>query len=176
MRIQDLYSNAHAMGAKQSSSAVQAVKILKNKRAVIDICMNEFETKTFSGILKTFASKEGGCRLLEEATDLKKGIVTFSYKVPPSLCRVSTPATTASQKQVLTCSAALAVLDELSTYSFLIKDANTRGGVSVHLSVELLGDISANEDVNVVCTSDKVGKTIGFCSMDVSLDDVVSSR
>eukprot|EP01034_Spumella_vulgaris_P021419 gene21419-27449_t len=47
----------------------------------------------------------------------------------------------------------------------------SRGGVSVHLSTEIVGKAVAGEEVVLKTTSDKIGKALGFCTMELHTTD-----
>lgn len=85
--------------------------------------------------------------------------VKFSYKVPEGLCLHS------NGSSKLAASSTLAIFDELSTYAFNVQDRNHRSGVSIHLTTELLSEIRPGELVVVDCKAEKIGKTVGFCTM-----------
>jgi hypothetical protein len=61
----------------------------------------------------------------------------------------------------------LAVFDELSSYSFVVKDRTCRFGVSVYLSTEILQPIPAGRDVLILTKATKIGKTLGFATMEM---------
>jgi hypothetical protein len=61
----------------------------------------------------------------------------------------------------------LAVFDELSSYSFVVKDRTCRFGVSVYLSTEILHPIPAGRDVLILTKATKIGKTLGFATMEM---------
>ena len=61
----------------------------------------------------------------------------------------------------------MAVFDELSSYAFVVKDSTCRFGVSVYLSTEILHTIPAGKDVIIVAKANKVGKTLGFATMEM---------
>lgn len=48
-----------------------------------------------------------------------------------------------------------------------IQDKTHRPGLSVHLSTEIIKNVYAGEKVTVLTQADKLGKTIGFCSMEL---------
>eukprot|EP01128_Nolandella_sp_AFSM9_P003298 TRINITY_DN1404_c0_g1_i1.p1 TRINITY_DN1404_c0_g1~~TRINITY_DN1404_c0_g1_i1.p1 ORF type:complete len:169 (+),score=39.03 TRINITY_DN1404_c0_g1_i1:34-507(+) len=55
--------------------------------------------------------------------------------------------------------------DEVSTIAIMSKDKARRSGVSVHLSTEYLSSIPVGETIVVHATCDKIGKTMGFASI-----------
>lgn len=83
----------------------------------------------------------------------------YQYKVPGNMC--------SSQHKHFTTSAILAVFDELSTNGLMIKDRNHRGGVSVHLTTEILQPVNRDEIVTINTHCDKIGKVLGFCTMEM---------
>ena len=97
---------------------------------------------------------------LKQVDKINKGLA-FHYKVPPSLCRIQ------KSKPVISNAAVLALFDELSTDALIVTDKNYRGGVSVHLTTELIKPAALNEDVVIHTTADKIGKELGFCSMEM---------
>lgn len=87
--------------------------------------------------------------------------IAFDYKIPPSMCRIQ------KTHPVLSNAAALAIFDELSSDAMMVIDKRHRGGISVHLTTELIRPAKMNEDVVVITTADKIGKTLGFLSMEL---------
>lgn len=65
------------------------------------------------------------------------------------------------------CAGAMALFDELSSYHLMLNDQTARPGVSVQLSTELFSRCEANNEVVLTTRVDKVGKYIGFCSMEI---------
>lgn len=61
----------------------------------------------------------------------------------------------------------MAVFDELSSYAFVVKDSTCRFGVSVYLSTEILHTIPAGKDVIIITKANKIGKTLGFATMEM---------
>ena len=61
----------------------------------------------------------------------------------------------------------MALFDELSTYHVMLADKTARPGVSVQLSTEIFSKCEANKEVALTTRIDKIGKYIGFCSMEI---------
>lgn len=125
---------------------------------ILDIVMSAFSEKTFSvcilSALSGFAHN-----------DLHDG-VSFYYKVPENLCRTHI-VNGVAQESRFAAGAIMAVFDEVSTYATTMKDKTHRPGLSVHLSTEILQNVYAGEEVTVLTQADKLGKSIGFCSMEL---------
>lgn len=79
--------------------------------------------------------------------------------------RICLPNPVGSGEPLLPVSSVIAIFDDLSTYSFLVKDRNCRSGVSVDLSAELLRDIPTGSTIHVVSHVSKLGKSIGFSDL-----------
>jgi acyl-coenzyme A thioesterase PaaI-like protein len=129
----------------------------KVKHRILDIIMNKFSEKTFSACIMSnitdFVHK-----------DLKTG-VSFHYLTPDNLCRKYSGLR--NTKPQFSAGAIMAVFDEISTYSTVMRDKTHRPGLSVHLSTEILKPVYTGEKVTVLTKADKLGKTIGFCSMEL---------
>lgn len=87
--------------------------------------------------------------------------LAYEYKVPPSLCRIQ------QHKPVLSNAATMAIFDELSSDAMMVVDKGHRGGISVHLTTELIRPARLNEEVVVVTTIDKTGRTLGYLTMEL---------
>ena len=61
----------------------------------------------------------------------------------------------------------MALFDELSTYHVMLADKTARPGVSIQLSTEIFSKCEANKEVVLTTRIDKIGKYIGFCSMEI---------
>ena len=59
------------------------------------------------------------------------------------------------------------MFDELSSYAFVTQDRTCRFGVSVYLSTEILQSIPAGTDVIVTAKAKKIGRTLGFATMEM---------
>lgn len=103
------------------------------------------------------------------------GLVSFkphssSYRMkfvaPPLLAHSSTP-------NYLSTSALLATFDELSGVTMMLTDKTGRGGVSVHLTTEVLKPIQTGSIYTMDIHTDKVGKFLGFSRMDAYDDNGV---
>lgn len=129
--------------------------------------MQEFSSKTFSRLL--------GCADTQLIRADKSAGLSFLYKVPPSLCRnISNSVGSSVGNSVgnsatpeLSSSAILALFDELSTYCIMIRDKTHRAGVSVVLSTKIIKSIKANDEVIIHTIANKIGKTLGFCTMEM---------
>jgi len=86
--------------------------------------------------------------------------LSFEYTVPKGICRTGETGT------YLPTSSTLAVFDELSTYLFFLNDRTCRPGVSIHLATEMISKISPEQTVLMHFKADKIGKTVGFCTME----------
>eukprot|EP01038_Epipyxis_sp_PR26KG_P012756 gene12756-17102_t len=102
---------------------------------------------------------------LGNETKLKSSI-QCDHIIPVNICRPNDPLSE-DNNNYLSSSAILAIFDELSTYSLMWSDKTCRGGVSIHLSVESLKHVTANSKVSVACKADKIGKMVGFCTMEL---------
>lgn len=140
---------------------------IMSKKAVqnlVDVAFTESCRKSFSRCL--FPSMPTSVK-----TDAD-GHVKQPYVVPESLCRVvSNDAKSNPTQTVFSVAAILALFDECSTYSLIYKDRNRRSGVSVHLSTEIVENCGADKKTYVKCTSDKIGKALGFCTMELRTQD-----
>lgn len=74
---------------------------------------------------------------------------------------------TSDHRSYFSCAAAMALFDELSSYHLMLNDQTARPGVSVQLSTELFSRCEANNEVVLTTRIDKIGKYIGFCSMEI---------
>jgi hypothetical protein len=135
--------------------------ISSSRLKFINLIINQCSLRTFTNVLKTFP--KAGCILNFDLCNDKDTV--FSYIIPPSLCMNN------YKSNQFTVSGAMAVLDELSTYSLMLKDKNCRSGVSVHFNVKIHNTCKANDSVIIISKSDKIGKTLGFCSMNIYSND-----
>jgi acyl-coenzyme A thioesterase PaaI-like protein len=94
--------------------------------------------------------------------------VSYRYKIPPALCHEILRKDTNEKELQFSTSGILAVMDELSSIAVSLEDKQYRAGISVDLSVESLKPVSASEDVYLVTRTDKIGKTLGFCTMELT--------
>jgi acyl-coenzyme A thioesterase PaaI-like protein len=93
--------------------------------------------------------------------------LSYRYTPPPAFCHEIQ--TKENKKELFfSTSGILAVMDELSTYAISLEDKNYRGGVSVDLFVETLKPVSGHEDVYLVTRTDKIGKVLAFCTMELT--------
>lgn len=79
---------------------------------------------------------------------------------PPMLAHPSNP-------NMLSTSALLATFDEISGVTMMMTDKTRRGGVSVHLTTEVLRPVLTGSIYTMDIYTDKVGKYLGFSRMDV---------
>ena len=128
------------------------------KHRLLDIIMNKFSEKSFSICIMSSITDF-------VHTNIKDG-VCFHYTVPENLCRSYIINNNETKPQFAT-SAIMAIFDEISTYSTCIQDKNHRPGVSVHLSTEIMKPIYTNEKLTVLTKADKLGKSIGYCTMEL---------
>lgn len=137
-------------------------KLDKNSLKILDFVMNYHRkpngTKGFTSSIIPCSTK-----MLPHS----KGLA-FTYKIPKELC---------SSSSNFRASAVLAVFDEVSTYCFMARDKTRRGGVSISLSTEILEQCSAEDDVKFVVNVNKIGRSVGFCSMELrGPDDTIRAR
>jgi acyl-coenzyme A thioesterase PaaI-like protein len=102
--------------------------------------------------------------------------LTYTYRVPEALCyktdslslnnQIEKSEKAVSQLRFAT-SGILAVLDELSTYPIVLEDKKYRAGVSVDLVTEVYASPVGGEEVYIVTRTDKIGKVLGFCTMEM---------
>eukprot|EP00598_Pedospumella_elongata_P010230 CAMPEP_0184989812 /NCGR_PEP_ID=MMETSP1098-20130426/30268_1 /TAXON_ID=89044 /ORGANISM="Spumella elongata, Strain CCAP 955/1" /LENGTH=366 /DNA_ID=CAMNT_0027514891 /DNA_START=65 /DNA_END=1165 /DNA_ORIENTATION=+ len=97
--------------------------------------------------------------------DLNRG-VSFHYIVPENLCRKHHRAGKDGEAQ-FSSGAIMAAFDEISTYATIMQDKTHRPGLSLHLSTEIIKNVNAGDEVTFLTHADKLGKTLGFCSMEM---------
>eukprot|EP01032_Pedospumella_encystans_P012765 gene12765-14742_t len=88
--------------------------------------------------------------------------LSIDYIIPASVCRKL-----GDGRQQFAISAILALLDEFSTSSLMMKDKSHRPGVSVTLDLDIIKPCYAGEKVRLVGICDKIGKSIAFISMEI---------
>lgn len=132
---------------------------MSHKRRLVELTMSISESKGFGKYLSSHHTKllEGG-----------RNSVSYSYSTPEVLCRPLASKTTPS---MLSTSAILALFDEFSTYGLMSHCKTSRPGVSVHLSTEIVEPVPAGQEVVIRSQSDKIGKALGFCSMQLYTTD-----
>jgi acyl-coenzyme A thioesterase PaaI-like protein len=133
--------------------------VSKHYARVLDIFMSQSHKETFGKFLtpsfKLISHNEG------------KGF-SFSYKIPQHLCRYKN----LNEKPEFTTAGIMSVFDQLSTYGIMAEDKyRPRGGVSVLLSTELIEPSYADQDVVVVSKCDKIGRSLGFSTMELHATD-----
>lgn len=89
--------------------------------------------------------------------------VTYDYIVPPSMCRKYPNI----EKPICSTAAILSLFDELSSQSLIIKDSLHRPGVSIHLDTQMTQPIHSGDKLVVVTKADKIGKSVGFSSVEI---------
>ena len=123
-------------------------------------------------IMRESVDKSFGKYILSSITSINTtnmpNDVGFHLIVPHSLCR-NRHTNPKSEKgdSLMATSTLMAVFDELSTNGLMMRDKHYRGGVSVHLTTEVLQPIPAEKEVIVTSSAEKIGKVIGFCSMEL---------
>jgi len=133
-----------------------ALKFSDSGRRMMAISMRESAHSAFGGYL--LHSIKG--------FNFDKMPATFEckYQVPPSLC---SPSIVGKKHSYMPTSSILALLDEISAHMVIGVDKNFRPGVSVLLSTELLKPVAMNDNVLVATHVDKIGKYMGFCTMEI---------
>jgi acyl-coenzyme A thioesterase PaaI-like protein len=141
------------------------------KQSLVVLGLRESIHKTFG---KYLASSVLGFNVTKTET-------RFHYLIPPMLCQpmslnLSTPAdvvTNASSASAfpsnyLTTSACLAILDDLSSFACMAGDRTHRTGVSLSLTADLIqpGRMTALSEVDVLCKIDKIGRYVGFLTVE----------
>ena len=150
---------------------------------LLEILHNEWSKKCFS-ICLTSSCRE----LVHINEDLLKHGVSYHYRVPENLCRVFKKIDThehlrqsssLASQPIMSTASILALFDEISTYSMALQDRNHRPGLSIHLSTEVIKPLAlqSGSDIKVMTRVDKIGRTIGFCSLEVlSADNQLLAR
>jgi hypothetical protein len=115
--------------------------------------------QTFTRALQTYKVK-----VLDAGSMLSP--CQFLYKVPPTLCQ-SYKLSSDQSVDLLSASAALAVLDDLSAYGIVASDRKLRPGVSVSLSTDIFAAIRPGDEVICSFQTDKIGKFLGFQTMEL---------
>lgn len=130
----------------------------KASHRMLDILMGEFSAKSFSvcmmSAVKGFVHK-----------NLDQG-VSFHYVVPDYLCRKHVVDGKPTEPQ-FSAAAVMALFDEISTFSCAMKDRKKRPGLSVHLTTGIIRNVYAGEEVTILTRADKIGKTLGYCTMEI---------
>ena len=166
---------------------------------LLEILQNEWSKKCFSICLTSSCGD-----LIYKHSDLLKHGVCYHFKVPENLCRVykqidsshavnddvtngHLDGSIGSQdrqsllpsRPILSTAAILALFDEISTYSMAVHDRGHRPGVSIHLSSEVIRphSMQSGSNIKIMTRVDKIGRTIGFCSLEVlSADNELLAR
>ena len=97
---------------------------IKNAKRMLEVVMKDSKEKTFNQFLSV-----GLMNFL--SVDMRKEL-SLRYKIPRSLCRLN------STNHIFSSACILALFDEFSTYSLVIKDKKYRPGVSVYLQAEII--------------------------------------
>ena len=128
----------------------------KHATRVFDLVVNYHSGDSFSNSLTPPNS-------LDRSTLATVGNeISIDYTIPAKICRVNSDGTS-----YFSVASILALLDDFSSYGLLMQDRNHRPGVSVKLNTEILRPSKAGEKVRLVSRSDKIGKSMAFCSMEV---------
>lgn len=130
----------------------------KTAHRMLDLLMGEFSSKSFSVCMMS-AVKGFVHRNLDQG-------VSFHYVVPEYLCRKHIVGGKETDPQ-FSAAAIMALFDEVSTFSCAMKDRKKRPGVSVHLTTEIVKNVHAGEEVTILTSADKIGKTLGYCTMEI---------
>ena len=138
----------------------------------LKLAHKHFTRKSFSNIL----GMHSALYVENNNTDTGSGIepVEFVYTVPKRMCRSVKDLNDKEGKRtnLFTIGPIIAVMDELSTYGFMLKDKNKRGGVSVYLSARMHQHPKPGDELIVSTQVTKIGKSLGFCDINVfSKDD-----
>lgn len=148
------------------------------RKELVKIALQDFAGRSFGGALRTTAVGVTMTRQpRQERAHTGVHSVVFKYSVPESLCHQATADEHAQRGLHIASThhmgvgAVLAVFDELSTYALMLKDNTARPGVSVHLSAELLSDVSAHSTVFIESCALKVGRSLGFCEVEMRTSD-----
>lgn len=140
------------------SKSARRTMSTKPSHRMLDILMGELSAKSFSlcmmSAVKGFVHK-----------NLDQG-VSFHYTVPEYLCRKHVVNGKSTEPQ-LSAAAVMALFDEISTFSCAMKDRKKRPGLSVHLTTEIIQNMHAGEEVTILTRADKMGKTLGYCTMEI---------
>eukprot|EP00981_Chlorochromonas_danica_P007025 scaffold1528_cov199-Ochromonas_danica.AAC.1 len=121
------------------------------KKRLLSLILRESVHSTFGQILLSH---------LKAVHKVPHGLA-YEFKVPPSLCRIQ------KSHPVLSNAATLALFDELSSNALLTVDRQNRGGLSVHLVTEVIKPAPLHDNVVIITTAEKVGRTLGFLSMEM---------
>mmetsp|Transcript_12883 Transcript_12883/g.11677 ORF Transcript_12883/g.11677 Transcript_12883/m.11677 type:complete len:353 (-) Transcript_12883:27-1085(-) len=130
----------------------------KYVQKLMDLSLKEMGERTFTKALNTHTAK------LISLDDDNEGF-TYSYTIPKILCKsIDIGGKTID---ILPPSSALAIMDDLSAYAVIYKDKSHRPGVSVKLTTEILRPCYPDTEVLCRFKVDKVGKSMGFCYMEI---------
>jgi acyl-coenzyme A thioesterase PaaI-like protein len=132
--------------------------VSKQRLQAVEVIMRESAYDAYGSFLSNF--------IVELITTKLPNELSFRYKIPAGLCNYATTASS-KEKAYLPTSSALALFDEFSTYALVGADKSYRPGVSVHLSTDLVKPAYLNDEVLIVTKTDKIGKTMGFSTMEM---------
>lgn len=135
-----------------------SIKFTSNARRFMGISMRESAHGAFGGYLLNAVKELKYDRMPSEFQCV--------YTVPPSLCSHQEKSSPKSKPYMPT-SAILALFDEMSAHMMLGADKNYRPGTSVVLNTELFQPVYLNDEVVVATYVDKIGKSLGFCTMEL---------
>ena len=125
-----------------------------HRKKLIDIFIKDLSPGSFTDYLGISSQK-----FAPVATST--GSITFTFNVPSHLCLQG------RSSPYLSTSATMALFDEYSSMCLMMKDRCARGGVSIVLTADLHNECPPNSEVTIVTTATKVGKTIGFCDIEM---------
>lgn len=123
------------------------------KLAIINFFQKNLVKGTFSEFLRSSSAS---------IADSDGMSLSYHYVVPPELCRVDN-----DNKPYFSAGAIIALFDDLSSYCFMVKDKNSRPGVSVNLFAEVFTDSHSKDNLKMICNPIKIGKSLGFCNMEL---------
>lgn len=124
-------------------------------KSLLSIALRESYVRSFGRYFLTSISSI-------DVTSLPKK-VSYDYVVPPSICRKYPTI----EKPICSTAAILSLFDELSSQSLIIKDPLHRPGVSIHLDTQMTQPIYSGDKLLVVTKADKIGKSVGFSSVEI---------
>jgi acyl-coenzyme A thioesterase PaaI-like protein len=156
------------MPEKKVPKSKKSRRVNENGKELLQILMRESVRSGFGKFMSSTIQSINYSEVPEK--------LIYRYKVPPSLCH-AVEKQEGKKELIFSTSGVLSVLDELSTYAIVLEDKSYRPGVSVDLSAESLKPVHGNEEVLVVTRTDKIGKILAFCTMELTtLDGEILAR
>lgn len=152
-----LHENSRMRFCSSSKSHVEYNELI---RQFINI--NLLEMKRLGTFTKALGTDKA--KLLTTGLEIPSTACRFDFIIPPKIC-LKVPGEPDKNQAFLPVSAAMAILDDLSAYGMIAKDKQRRPGVSVYMSTQMLKRICPGQRVECWFQVDKVGKSIGFCTM-----------